>query len=99
MDVLMGTRIQLATAEGPFWRTLGGETSPHDLETTLQLVHMLFRHRVQAVPAELRTCLRCVSRSRLLRSDTCWLDACQPRQVMGTLAHVLHAGCLLSSQL
>ena len=59
LDVLMGTRVQLGCSEGPFWRTLGGEASPHDLEAALQLVHMLFRHTVRAVPSELRTCLRC----------------------------------------
>lgn len=59
LDVLMGTRVQLGTAEGPFWRTLAGEASPHDLEPALQLMHMLFRHQLRAVPAELRTCLKC----------------------------------------
>ena len=34
------------------------QASPHDLETCLQLIHMLFVHDVRAVPEELRTCLK-----------------------------------------
>ena len=27
LDVLMGTRVELGTSEGPFWRVLGGQVS------------------------------------------------------------------------
>ncbi len=58
-EMLMGKRVELSTMEGSFWRGFGGEQSPSDLETALQLVFQLFRTRVQPVPAELATCLRC----------------------------------------
>ena len=61
-EMLMGKRVELSTVEGSFWRGFGGEQSPSDLETALQLVFRLFRTRVQPVPAELATCLRCRAR-------------------------------------
>lgn len=58
MDVLMGKRVQLDVAESAFWRRLGGEQSPQDLELSLQMVHALFTHYVRPVPEELATCLK-----------------------------------------
>ena len=63
MDVLMGKRVQLDVSESAFWRRLGGEQSPLELELALQMVHRLFTHSVQPVPEELATCLRCVGTS------------------------------------
>lgn len=57
-EVLMGKRVDISTMEGSYWRGFGGEQSPSDLETALQLIHRLFTTRVQPVPAELATCLR-----------------------------------------
>ena len=57
-EVLMGKRVEISTMEGSYWRGFGGEQSPSDLETALQLIHRLFTTRVQPVPAELATCLR-----------------------------------------
>lgn len=78
-EMLMGKRVELSTVEGSFWRGFGGEQSPSDLETALQLVFQLFRTRVQPVPAELATCLRCCARgavrahglAALLRRSSC----------------------------
>lgn len=55
----MGKRVEVSMMEGSFWRSFGGEQSPTDLETALQLTCRLFSTRVQPVPAELATCLRC----------------------------------------
>lgn len=41
-DVLAGKRVAVGTGESAYWRTLGGDQSPEDLETALQLVHRLF---------------------------------------------------------
>ncbi|KAK9846440.1 hypothetical protein WJX81_003803 [Elliptochloris bilobata] len=57
-EMLMGKRVDVATMEGSYWRGFGGEQSPSDLETALQLICRLFTTRVQRVPAELATCLR-----------------------------------------
>ena len=54
----MGKRVEVSTMEGSYWRGFGGEQSPSDLATALQLIHRLFATRVQPVPAELATCLR-----------------------------------------
>ncbi len=69
----MGKRVELSTMEGSFWRGFGGEQSPSDLETALQLVLQLFRTRVQPVPAELATCLRCRRVMLLARVEACVL--------------------------
>ncbi len=60
MDILMGKRCEIKVAEGAYWRNFGGEQSPADLETALQLVYKLFTHTVTPVPAELQTCMRYV---------------------------------------
>ena len=41
-DVLAGKRVSVAAGESAYWRTFGGDQSPEDLETALQLVHRLF---------------------------------------------------------
>ena len=58
-DVLAGTRAEVKVSEGAFWRTFGGDQSPDDLETALQLVYRLFTTRVTADAAKLATCIRC----------------------------------------
>ena len=60
----MGKRVEVSTMEGSYWRGFGGEQSPSDLATALQLIHRLFATRVQPVPAELATCLRSDSRNQ-----------------------------------
>lgn len=38
-DVLAGKRVEVNVGESAYWRTFGGDQSPEDLETTLQLVY------------------------------------------------------------
>lgn len=57
----MGRRIELNLAVAAYSRAFGGEQSPRDLETALQLVYRLFTHRVTANAEQLETILRCVS--------------------------------------
>lgn len=45
-DVLAGKRASVGAGESPYWRTFGGDQSPEDLETALQLVHRLFTTQV-----------------------------------------------------
>lgn len=67
----MGKRVEVSTVVGSYWRGFGGEQSPTDLETALQLICRLFSTRVQPVPAELATCLRCWGGSCPLRAEDC----------------------------
>lgn len=60
-DVLAGKRAEVKVSEGAFWRTFGGDQSPDDLETALQLVYRLFTTSVTADAAKLATCIRCAS--------------------------------------
>ena len=59
-DILAGKRVEVKVGEGAFWRTFGGDQSPEDLETALQLVYRLFTSTVVADPVKLATCIRCV---------------------------------------
>jgi hypothetical protein len=61
MDVLMGKRCGLSVQEGAYWRSLGGEQSPVDLDTAMQLVYALFTSAVTPVPSELHTCMQCAT--------------------------------------
>lgn len=38
-DVLAGKRVEVIVGESAYWRTFGGDQSPEDLETALQLVY------------------------------------------------------------
>ncbi len=38
-DVLAGKRVEVNVGESAYWRTFGGDQSPEDLETALQLVY------------------------------------------------------------
>lgn len=38
-DVLAGKRVDVSVGESAYWRTFGGDQSPEDLETALQLVY------------------------------------------------------------
>ncbi|KAK9820030.1 hypothetical protein WJX72_005269 [[Myrmecia] bisecta] len=58
MDILMGKRAEIKVQEGAYWRNFGGEQSPADLETAMQMIYKLFTHEVKPVPSELNTCLR-----------------------------------------
>ncbi len=58
-DILAGKRVEVKVGEGAFWRTFGGDQSPEDLETALQLVYRLFTSTVVPDPVKLATCLRC----------------------------------------
>jgi len=62
-DILAGKRVEVKVGEGAFWRTFGGDQSPEDLETALQLVYRLFTSTVVPDPVKLATCLRCICRS------------------------------------
>ncbi len=75
----MGKRVEISTMEGSYWRGFGGEQSPSDLETALQLIYRLFTTRVHPVPAELATCLR--------SKAPCGASACPARSCMGALQH------------
>lgn len=55
-DVLAGKRASVVTNESAYWRLFGGDQSPEDLETALQLVHRLFTTQVEAVESRLETC-------------------------------------------
>lgn len=44
-EILKGKRVDLDYSEGAFSRAFRGELSPTDLETALQLVHLLFQTR------------------------------------------------------
>lgn len=61
MDVLMGKRCGVGVQEGAYWRSFGGEQSPVDLDTAMQLVYALFTSAVTPVPSELHTCMQCAS--------------------------------------
>jgi zinc protease len=41
-DFLAGTRLDVATSEGAYSRTFKAALSPEDLETAMQLLHLLF---------------------------------------------------------
>ncbi|BDA41495.1 probable zinc protease PqqL [Coccomyxa sp. Obi] len=58
MDMLMGKRCGISVQEGAYWRSIGGEQAPVDLETGLQLIYALFTTSVTPVPAELDTCMQ-----------------------------------------
>lgn len=45
--LLADKRIELALSEEAFWRTLQGSHRPADMEATMQLLHLLFRHEVR----------------------------------------------------
>lgn len=38
-DALAGKRVEVAVNESAYWRSFGGNQSPEDLETALQLVY------------------------------------------------------------
>lgn len=38
-DVLAGKRVDVSVGESAYWRTFGGDQSPEDLETALQLIY------------------------------------------------------------
>ena len=57
-DILAGKRVEVKVGEGAFWRTFGGDQSPEDLETALQLVYRLFTSTVAPDPVKLATCIR-----------------------------------------
>jgi len=59
-DVLAGKRADVAAKTGTYVRCVDGDTSPTDIETGLQLVHMLFTSDVSSmlVPEELEAVLR-----------------------------------------
>ncbi len=59
MDLLTGKRCGINVQEGAYWRSIGGEQAPVDLETGLQLIYALFTTAVTPVPAELDTCMQC----------------------------------------
>ena len=40
-DVLAGKRVDCKVGESAYWRTFGGDQSPEDLETALQLIYRL----------------------------------------------------------
>lgn len=59
MDLLMGKRCGLNVQEGAYWRSIGGEQAPVDLEMGMQLIYALFTTSVTPVPEELDTCMQC----------------------------------------
>lgn len=42
-DALAGKRVEVAVNESAYWRSFGGDQSPEDLETALQLVYRCVR--------------------------------------------------------
>lgn len=38
-DALAGKRVEVVVNESAYWRSFGGDQSPEDLETALQLVY------------------------------------------------------------
>ncbi|KAG2499479.1 hypothetical protein HYH03_002426 [Edaphochlamys debaryana] len=59
-DVLAGRRVDLETSEGAYYRNMRGVQSPGDLETALQLVHLLFTTQVRLVPDEVAMAVKLV---------------------------------------
>lgn len=57
-EIMMGKRVELNLAVGPYSRGFSGEQSPLDLETAFQLLYMLFTHQVSPDDGDLATCLR-----------------------------------------
>ncbi|GLC40306.1 hypothetical protein PLESTM_001046900 [Pleodorina starrii] len=57
-DILAGRRVCLETTEGAYYRTLRGAQSPVDLESAMQLVHLLFTTKVRLVPEEVETAVK-----------------------------------------
>lgn len=59
-DILAGKRCDVAAKTGTYYRKVDGEASPTDIESTLQLIHMLFTSDVKSmlVPEELEAVLR-----------------------------------------
>ena len=59
-DILAGKRCDVAAKTGTYYRKVDGEASPTDIESTMQLIHMLFTSDVKSmlVPEELEAVLR-----------------------------------------
>ncbi len=54
-DALAGLRCHVSTSVKNYMRSFGGEQSSSDFETSLRMVHQLFRTEVKAVDDELKT--------------------------------------------
>ncbi|GIL74679.1 hypothetical protein Vretimale_2315 [Volvox reticuliferus] len=59
-DILAGRRVDVEVTEGAYYRTMRGVQSPTDLETAMQLVHLLFTTQVRLVPEEVETAVKLV---------------------------------------
>ena len=59
----MGKRVDIHTNTAAYWRSLGGEQSPQDLECAFQLIYRLFTTQIQPREEDLVTCMRCVLES------------------------------------
>jgi predicted Zn-dependent peptidase len=53
-DILAGKRVHISPSLGAYRRTFSGEQSPLDLESSLQMVHLLFTNNVTPVPEDLK---------------------------------------------
>ncbi|KAL6755922.1 Metalloenzyme, LuxS/M16 peptidase-like protein [Haematococcus lacustris] len=62
-DFLAGQRVDVSVAEKAFNRSLSGVQSPGDLETVMQLVHLLFTAEVKVDEAEVEVVRRLVKQS------------------------------------
>ncbi|GIL48315.1 hypothetical protein Vafri_4598 [Volvox africanus] len=59
-DILAGRRVDLEVTEGAYYRIMRGVQSPMDMETAMQLVHLLFTTQVRLVPEEVETAVKLV---------------------------------------
>ena len=59
-DIMAGKRCEMAAKTGTYYRRVDGDTSPTDIESGLQLLHILFTSDVMGmlVPEELEAVLR-----------------------------------------
>eukprot|EP00898_Chlorokybus_atmophyticus_P001425 jgi/Chlat1/2283/Chrsp17S02583 len=67
-DMLAGKRCSVGTSIGAYKRTFGGDCSPSDLETALQLLYLLFSTKRKAVEKELKLIMR-MTREGILASQ------------------------------
>lgn len=61
----LGRRVSLVPSEGAYGRHVKGSSSPHDLEATFQLLHLLFTQHPQLQPGELDSVMVQVGRGWL----------------------------------
>eukprot|EP01025_Chloroclados_australasicus_P009149 TRINITY_DN13521_c0_g1_i3.p1 TRINITY_DN13521_c0_g1~~TRINITY_DN13521_c0_g1_i3.p1 ORF type:complete len:1012 (-),score=156.71 TRINITY_DN13521_c0_g1_i3:256-3291(-) len=57
-DIVAGKRADVRVSESAYWRAIKGDQSPDDLETTFQMLYLLFTHEVQLVEKELNQVMK-----------------------------------------